>query len=278
MRPVEQQTILVTGSTGGLGKEVASQLARRGATVLVHGRSLERVDAAIAEIAEASGSDRLIPHVADLSSLAAVRRLGEAVSAPGGALHALVNNAGVAVAERWDSEDGYELTFAVNYLAPYLLTRLLLPHLRQTGCARIVNVASLGQAPVRFDDVMLERGYDMALAYNQSKLALISFTFELARRLKADGETGVTATALHPATLMPTRLVLESMGRTVDTLEEGVDATLRLVIDPELDGVSGVYFDHTQEASADPEAYDPQARRRLWELSARLCGLSDPAG
>jgi NAD(P)-dependent dehydrogenase (short-subunit alcohol dehydrogenase family) len=113
----------------------------------------------------------------------------------------------------------------------------------------------------------------MAFAYNQSKLALISFTFELAERLSAGGEAGVTATALHPATLMPTRLVLESIGRTVDTLDAGVEATLRLVIDPGLDGVSGAYFDHLEEGTADQQAYDPQARRRLWDLSEELCGL-----
>jgi NAD(P)-dependent dehydrogenase (short-subunit alcohol dehydrogenase family) len=272
MRPVEQQSLLVTGATAGLGKELASELARRGATVFVHGRSQERVDAAIDDIAYASGSDRLVGYIADLSSLAAVRRLAEEVSSRGD-LHALVNNAGVAVPERRESKDGYELTFAVNYLAPYLLTRLLLADLRRTGSARIVNVASIGQAPVRFDDVMLEREYDMQLAYSQSKLALVSFTFELAQRLQAEDQTGVTVTALHPATLMPTNLVRDTFGRTVDTLEEGVNATLRLVIDPELDGVSGVYFDRVQEASADPQAYDPQARRRLWELSEELCGL-----
>jgi NAD(P)-dependent dehydrogenase (short-subunit alcohol dehydrogenase family) len=273
MRPIEQQSILVTGATAGLGKELASELARRGATVLVHGRNHQRVEAAVEDIAESSGSDRLVPHIADLSSLTAVRRLAAEVSASDSDLNALVNNAGLVVAERTESEDGYELTFAVNYLAPYLLTRLLLPHLRQSGSARIVNVASIGQAPIKFDDVMLEHPYDMAYAYNQSKLALISFTFELAERLNAEGRDRVTATALHPATLMPTRLVLESVGRTIDTLEEGVEATLRLVIDPEFEGVSGVYFDHTDEAAADPQAYDPQVRRRLWELSEELCGL-----
>jgi NAD(P)-dependent dehydrogenase (short-subunit alcohol dehydrogenase family) len=273
MRAVEQQTILVTGATAGLGEGLVTELARRGATVLVHGRNRERVDAAIEEIAGSSSGDRLVPYVADLSSLAAVRRLAEEVVTRGGALDALVNNAGVAVAEREESDDGYELTFAVNYLAPYLLTRLLLSNPRQSASSRIVNVASIGQAAVRFDDVMLERGYDRAFAYNQSKLALILFTFELAERLRAQGDTGVTATALHPATLMPTRLVWESFGHTVDTLEQGVAATLRLVIDPELDGVSGVYFDGTSEAVADPQAYDPEARRRLWELSERLCGL-----
>jgi NAD(P)-dependent dehydrogenase (short-subunit alcohol dehydrogenase family) len=274
MRAPEEQTILVTGATAGLGQAVARELAGRGATVLVHGRSDASAGAAVAEIAEATGSDRLVPHAADLSSLAAVRRLADQVAADHGRLDALVNNAGVGLPDRVESEDGYELTFAVNYLAPYLLTRLLIPVLRQSNPARVVNVASVGQAPVNFDDVMLQRWYEMTFAYSQSKLALISFTFELAERLRAEGQAGVTVTALHPATLMPTKLVLETVGRTVDTLEQGVAATLRLVIDPELDRVSGVYFDGLEQATADPHAYDENARVRLWELSERLCGLS----
>ena len=271
MRPLEQQTILVTGSTDGLGKELARELARGGATVLVHGRSRERVDETIADIARTSGSDRLVGYLADLSSLQAVRGLAEEIAARDGRLDALVNNAGVGLAERTVSEDGYELTFAVNYLAPFLLTNLLLPALRSSAPARIVNVASIGQAPVNFDDVMLEQSYDMSLAYSQSKLALIAFTFELAERLRAGGDTRVTANALHPATLMPTKLVLETVGRTIDTLEQGVEATLRLVIDGDLDGRSGIYFDGREAEDADAQAYDANVRRRLWDLSERLC-------
>ena len=242
--------------------------------MLVHGRSQERIDAAIADIAETTGSDRLVGHLADLSSLEAVRRLADEVAASDGRLDALVNNAGVGLHKRQVTEDGYELTFAVNYLAPFLLTNLLLPFLRTSAPARVVNVASIGQAPVNFNDVMLEHGYNMALAYAQSKLALIAFTFELAERLRSEGATGVTVNALHPATLMPTKLVFETYGRTVDSLEQGVTATLRLVIDPELEGVSGAYYDGLEEATADPQVHDADARRRLWELSERLCGLS----
>ena len=273
MREIEQQTVLITGSTDGLGREVARQVAQRGATVLVHGRRQERVEAAIADIAKTTGSDRLVPYVADLSSLAAVRGLAEEVAGRPGGLHALVNNAGVALKERMESADGYEYTFAVNYLATYLLTRMLLPALVRSAPARIVNVASIGQAPVNFDDVMLEGGYNMDFAYAQSKLAMIAFTFELAERIRNDGEDGVTVTALHPATLMPTKLVFDAVGRTVDTLEQGVAATLRLVAEPELDGVSGVYFDGLEETRADPQAYDASARRRLWDLSEQLCGM-----
>jgi NAD(P)-dependent dehydrogenase (short-subunit alcohol dehydrogenase family) len=274
MRPAEEQTILVTGATAGLGNALAVELAQRGATVLVHGRTDASAGAAAAEIAGTTGSDRLVPRAADLSSLAAVRRLADETAADHGRLDALVNNAGVALLERRESEDGYEVTFAVNYLAVFLLTRLLLPVLRQSTPARVVNVASVGQAPVDFDDVMLRGRYDTTYAYSQSKLALISFTFELAERLRSEGQAGVTVTALHPATLMPTKLVFETVGRTVDSLEQGVAATLRLVIDPELDDVSGVYFDGFEQTTADPQAYDEDARVRLWELSERLCGLS----
>jgi NAD(P)-dependent dehydrogenase (short-subunit alcohol dehydrogenase family) len=269
MRPLEEQTILVTGSTAGLGKELARELADRGATVLVHGRSQARLDEVLAELAQATGSDRLVPCLADLSSLAEVRALADHVQERS-RLDALVNNAGVGLTERAESKDGYELTFAVNYLAPFVLTTRLLPLMRRSSPARVVNVASIGQAPVDFDNVMLEHGYDMAAAYSQSKLAMIAFTFELAERLRNEREPGVTVNALHPATLMPTKLVFETFGRTVDSLEQGVAATLRLVIDPALDGVSGKYFDGLREAVANPQAYDRDARRRLWELSEDL--------
>lgn len=273
VRPLEQQTILVTGATDGLGRGLASELARRGATVLVHGRSQERIDAAIEDMARQSGHDRLAGYRADFSSLEQVRALADDV-ARRGRLDGLVNNAGIAPLQRRESHDGYELTFAVNYLASFLLTNRLLPTLRASAPARIVNVASLGQAPVDFDDVMLERGYDMSRAYGQSKLALIAFTLELCERLRAEGETRVTATALHPATLMPTKLVHESYGRTVDSLEQGIAATLRLLIAPELEGVSGVFFNGLSEAAAIGQVYEAAARRRLWQLSERLTGTS----
>ena len=272
MRPLEQQTILVTGATAGLGLGLASELAKRGARVLLHGRSEERIEAAIAEIAGQSGRDRLVGYRADFSSLQEVRVLAEAV-ARRGRLDALVNNAGVAPQQRRESRDGYELTFAVNYLASFILTNLLLSTLRDSAPSRIVNVASLGQAAVNFDDVMLERRYEMSLAYGQSKLAMIAFTFELAERLREAGETEVSATALHPATLMPTKLVHQSYGRTVDSLEQGVEATLRLVSAPELEGVSGVFFNGLDEAAAEGQAYDADARRRLWELSESITGV-----
>jgi NAD(P)-dependent dehydrogenase (short-subunit alcohol dehydrogenase family) len=176
--------------------------------------------------------------------------------------------------ERRLSGDGHELTLAVNYLSHFLLTELLLPFLVRSAPARIVNVASVGQAPLDFDDPMLERGYEGFRAYAQSKLAQIMFSFELAERLNP---LEVTVNALHPATLMDTKMVREGFGRVLSSVDEGVRALVRLVASPDLDGVSGRYFDGLEESTADEQAYDPEARRRLRELSLRLCGLSRAA-
>ncbi|HEX2180774.1 MAG TPA: SDR family oxidoreductase [Rubrobacteraceae bacterium] len=261
--------ILVTGATDGLGRRVASDLAAGGATVLLHGRNRERLDSTLGEIRRETGSERLDSYLADLSSLGEVRALAQQVLAEQDRLDALVNNAGVIERERRESEDGHELTFAVNYLSHFLLTLLLLPLLRDSAPARIVNVASVGQSPIDFDDVMLEHGYSAMRAYRQSKLAQVMFSFELAERLE---DSGVTVNALHPASLMETKMVRETFGYTMSTVEEGAEATVRLATSPELEGVTGRYFDGTREARADRQAYDEGARKRLWDLSEELCG------
>src|SRR3712207_3660279 len=274
MRDLAEATILVTGATDGLGKRVALDLAAKGATVLLHGRNRERLEAALEELRGETGSEKVRSYLADFSSLGAVRGLAERVLEEEERLDVLINNAGVIVPEREESEDGYELVFAVNYLAQFLLTGLLLPLLRDSAPARIVNVASAGQSPVDFDDVMLERGYDGLRAYTRSKLAQIMFTFELAGRL---GGSGVSANALHPASLMETRMVLETFGRAMSTVREGTEATVRLVVSRELEGVTGRYYDGWREARANPQAYDSGARERLWALSERLCeGFLEP--
>jgi NAD(P)-dependent dehydrogenase (short-subunit alcohol dehydrogenase family) len=271
MRPVDRQTILVTGATDGLGKALSGELASRGATVLLHGRSEERLAEARREISTASGDNRLRPYLADFSSLVQVRRLAAAVERDNDRVDVLVNNAGIGAGRKGREEDadGHELRFAVNYLAPFLLTQLLLPLLRRSAPARIVNVASAGQAQIDFDDVMLQRRYDGMRAYAQSKLAQIMFTFELADRLRAEG-AGVTVNALHPATLMNTKMVYESFGYARSRVEEGVEATLRLAVSPDLEGVSGRYFDGRREARPHRQAEDEDARRRLWRLSEQL--------
>jgi NAD(P)-dependent dehydrogenase (short-subunit alcohol dehydrogenase family) len=269
MDDLTEAKILVTGATDGLGRRVAFELAGRGATVLLHGRSRERLEATIEEVRRETGSEKVGFYLADLSSLAEVRALAEEVLAEQDRLDVLINNAGVIAGERGESEDGYELTFAVNYLAHFLLTRLLLPLLRDSAPARIINVASAGQSPVDFDDVMLEYSYDPMRAYTRSKLAQVMFTFELAQRLR---DSGVTVNALHPASLMETKMVLETFGRSMSTVEEGAEATVRLAVSPELEGVTGRYFDGTREGRADPQAYDEEARKWLWSLSEELSG------
>jgi NAD(P)-dependent dehydrogenase (short-subunit alcohol dehydrogenase family) len=188
-------------------------------------------------------------------------------------LDVLVNNAGIGggSGRREVSEDGHELRFAVNYLAAFLLSQLLEPLLVRSAPARIVNVSSAGQAPIDFDDVMLERGYSGVQAYCQSKLALVMLTLDLAEELRG---RGVTATCLHPGTYMPTKMVLDAGTRPIDSLESGVDATMRLVADPELDGVTGRYFERKRDALAHPQAYDDEARRTLRALSLALTGLA----
>jgi len=269
MRDLEQETILVTGATDGLGKRVASELTQRGATVLLHGRSRERLEATFEEVRKETGSEKLRYYLADLSSLEEVRELAGLIFSDEERLDVLVNNAGIIAQERKEGEDGYELTFTVNYLSHFLLTSLLLPLLKDSAPARIVNVASAGQSPVDFSNLMLERGYDAMRAYTQSKLAQIMFTFELAGRLSG---TEVSANALHPASLMDTKMVQGTFGYTMSTVEEGAEAVVRLAVSPEVEGVTGRYFDGTREARANRQAYDEETRQRLWALSGELCG------
>jgi NAD(P)-dependent dehydrogenase (short-subunit alcohol dehydrogenase family) len=269
VRDAAQATILVTGATDGLGRRVARELAAKGATVLLHGRSPERLEATLEELRSQTGSEKANSYLADFSSLAAVRDLADRILSKHDRLDVLVNNAGIIVRERRESEDGYELTFAVNYLSHFLLTTLLLPLLKDSAPVRIVNVASAGQSPVDFSNLMLERGYDAMKAYSQSKLAQVMFTFELAEHLR---DTGVTVNALHPASLMDTKMVQSTFGYTMSTVEEGTEAVVRLAISPEIGGVTGRYFDGTREARANRQAYDPRVRNRLWVLSEELCG------
>ena len=256
-------TVLVTGATDGLGRALATRLAGEGATVVAHARSEERGREALAELLDGPGDVRLV--VGDLASLSAVRALADQVP---DRLDVLVNNAGIGFAgARAESEDGYELRFAVNYLAGFLLASLLRDRLAASAPARIVNVASAGQQAIDFDDVMLEDGYDGARAYRQSKLAQIMHAFDLAEEL---ADRGVTATALHPATYMDTKMVIDAGVTPASTVQEGLEATWRLVADPSVEGVSGAYFNGTREVRADAQAYDLDARRRLRELSQRL--------
>jgi NAD(P)-dependent dehydrogenase (short-subunit alcohol dehydrogenase family) len=271
MRPIEEQTILITGATSGLGRELAQALAKQGATLLLNGRDPKRGLETVREIKEATGNESMQFYRADLSSLREVLELARQLISGVTRLDVLVNNAGVGfgqdTSKREVSQDGYELRFAVNYLAPYLLTERLISLLKASAPARIVNVASVGQAPLDFDNIMLTHGYSGVTAYRKSKLAMIVWTFDLAERLAG---TSVTVNALHPASLMPTKMVLEAGWQTMSSVEEGLKATLRLVIDPALENVTGEYFDGLSLAKANPQAYDQPVRQRLAALSQEL--------
>lgn len=265
-------TVLVTGATDGLGRALAARLAAEGHTVLAHARTARRGREALGELLDgADGEVRLV--TGDFASLAEVRALADQLP---DRLDVLVNNAGIGTAnptrDRAESADGYELRFAVNYLAGFLLTSLLLERLVASAPARIVNVASAGQAAIDFGDVMLEHDYSGMRAYGQSKLAQIMHALDLAEELRDDG---VTANALHPGTFMPTKMVHAAGTTPVSALEDGVEAVWRLAAGPDLDGTTGRYFFGTSEARANAQAYDAAARRTLRELSERLIEQSE---
>ncbi len=261
---------LITGSTDGVGRAVATRLGAAGAHVLVHGRDRTRGERVVADILAAGGRADFL--IADLASLAEVRRLAEIVQQGNERLDILINNAGIgtAGAVRQTSADGHELRFAVNYLAGFLLTYLLLPLLRAGAPSCVVNVSSAGQQAIVFDDLMLTRGYSGTRAYCQSKLAQVMFTIDLAREL---ADTGITVNALHPATYMNTTMVRRAGVTPISTVEQGAEAILNLAVGSDGAGHSGCYFNGLREARAAAQAYDADARRRLRAVSLALTGL-----
>lgn len=272
MKPISERQILVTGSTDGIGKITALRLAQMGATVLLHGRDPQKCRSVRDELREISGNPNLEYLLADFSSLPDVRQMAGAVRETRGRLDVLINNAGILPAgsgkeERLFSAQGYDLCLAVNYLAPFLLTQLLLPSLRASSAARIINVCSAAQEPVDFNDLMLTDGYSPMRAYAQSKLALVMFTFELHERLK---EENITVNCVHPGTLLDTKVVRQAFSEPQGSAEFGAEAELYLAIDPEVEGVSGVYFDQKTRSQAHPQTYDQKARQKLWQISLEL--------
>lgn len=263
----DTRVVLITGSTGGLGREVALRLAASGAHVIVHGRDTVRGREVVREVERAGGSGRF--YAADFASLDEVRRLAAELARDYEHLDALVNNAGIWLTrgERRMSDDGHELHFQVNYLAGYLLTRELVPLLRAGAPSRIVNVASAAQTPIDFDDPMMDAGYSGGRAYGQSKLAQILHAIDLAEQLEG---SGITVASLHPATLMETDMVREAGIPPRATVDEGADAVMNL-----LDGEvveSGAYYDGLRSAPPNDQALNSEARERLRGMSEELVG------
>ncbi|WP_019630168.1 SDR family NAD(P)-dependent oxidoreductase [Actinomadura atramentaria] len=271
---MHDRTILITGATDGLGRVLAHRLAEQDVALVLHCRDAAKGRALLTALRDRTGNDRLALVRADFSSLDEIRALADRL-AELDRLDVLVNNAGIGVetAPR-RSADGLELAFQVDYLAPYMLSCLLTPLLVRTAAAhsttaRIVNVTSAGQAPLDFDDVMLERHWDGVQAYCQAKLAQIMLTFDHAELLRGQD---VTVNALHPASYMPTKIVTP-LFTVQSTLDEGAANTARLVTDPALADTTGVYFNRARPARAHQQAYDPTARARLLEISERLTGV-----
>ena len=279
---VTGKTVLITGATSGIGLEASVALARMGATVVIVARHSGKGARALADVKARSGSGRVSLLLCDLSSLASVRALAASFRASHDRLDVLVNNAGAISHERQTTVDGFELTFAVNHLAPFLLTSLLLDLLERSAPARVVNVASAahGSAGIDFENLQFEHGgYSLLKAYNRSKLANVLFTNELSRRLAG---TGVTANSLHPGVvatniwnnipwflqplILPLRLFMI-------TAERGGETIVHLAASAEVDGKSGGYYVKNRRVEPAPLALDQSAARRLWNESARLVGV-----
>jgi NAD(P)-dependent dehydrogenase (short-subunit alcohol dehydrogenase family) len=279
--PMAGKSVLITGGTGGIGRATAIGLAKMGARVGITGRDATRTKQAAADIRSASGNPAVDAFAADMATQAEIRRLAAAVLEAYPRLDVLVNNVGGFWAHRHITADGLEFTFALNHLAPYLLTNLLLDRLRASAPARVVTVSSGAHARGRidFDDLQGARGYSGNRAYSQSKLANILFSNELARRLEG---TGVTANSLHPG-VVGTNFGAEDQARfftlvkrlvlpILKTPEQGAQTSIYVASSPELDGVTGQYFANRKPKRASKAAYDQLASGRLWEVSSELVG------
>lgn len=277
------KVVLITGGTGGIGKATAIGLARLGARVGVTGRDLARAERAAADIRAASGNPAVEAFAADLTAQVEVRRLAITVLDAYPRLDVLVNNVGGFWAHRHQTADGLERTFALNYLAPFLLTNLLLDRLKASAPARVVTVSSGAQAlgRIAFDDLQGARKYSGQRAYNQSKLATVMFTNELARRLEG---ASVTATCLHPGVVRTNfgaddqarffALVSRVVLPLLKTPAQGAQTPIYLASSPAVEGVTGQFFANRKSTTANKIAYDTAMAARLWRVSANLVGLT----
>ncbi len=280
--PMSGRTVLVTGGTAGIGRATAMGLAAMGAHLGITGRDRERAEGAAREI-RAAGTGQVDLFVADLSCQSEVRRLADEVLQTYPRIDVLVNNVGGYWNTRHITADGLERTFALNHLAPFLLTNLLLDRLKLSAPARVVTVSSNAHAMGRldFDDLQGEQSYSGSKAYNQSKLANVLFTYELARRLPA---SAVTANALHPGVVNTSfgaedpraiqRLLIPFARPFMKAPEQGATTSIHLASSPQLEQVTGHYFAHSKPKRSSKRSYDEAAAARLWQVSAELVSLT----
>lgn len=276
------KTCLITGATSGIGRVTAVELAKMGAELFLTYRDKARADETVAEIRSRTGNENVHLLEVDLGSQQQIRRAAAEFLATGKLLHVLVNNAGLGNTSRMVTEDRIEMVFAVNHLAYFLLTMLLLERIKQSAPARIVNVASEAHrfGTINFDDLGGERRYRTLGAYGQSKLANILFTYELARRLAG---TGVTVNCLHPGGIASglwtnngpvARFVMKAGRLFLKTPEQGAQTTIYLATSPSVEGITGKYFSNCKEKTSNKESYDLGVARRLWDVSTQMTGIS----
>jgi retinol dehydrogenase-14 len=275
------KVILITGGTSGIGKAAATALAGMGATVVITGRNEERGKRALQEIREESGNDGVELILADLTVQDEVRRLAEELRERHNQLEVLVNNAGLVLSERTETPDGIETQLAINHLAPFLLTNLLLDLLKESAPSRIVTVSSDAHrwAKIDLDDLQSRKRYRGMQVYGKTKLANIMFTYELAERLEG---TGVTANCMHPGGVNtnfgnnqggPMNLLFRLFKPFMRSPEQGADTLIYLASSPEVEGMTGKYLADRKVKAASDAAYDETTRKRLWEASEELTGL-----
>lgn len=275
---------MITGPNSGIGKATALGLAKMGAAVVMVCRDRKKAEAALNEIREESGNNSMDLFIVDLSSQASIRKLVKSYLSKYKKVDVLINNAGVYFTKRHITVDGIETTFAVNYLAPFLLTNLLLDTLKSSTPARIINVAGTyhSKGTINFDDLQGEKDYDGARAHNQSKLALVLFTYELAKKMEG---TGVTVNCLHPGFVATnlvekdkdfpffSKLLYKSIKPFFKSPEKGAETSIYLASSPEVEGITGKYFVKKKAVKSSKESYDKSIAKRLWQISEELTNL-----
>lgn len=269
---MKDKIILVTGATDGIGKQTAYELAKTGAHVIVHGRSGNKCNSIADWLKNETGNKNISTTAADFSSLAEVRQMAEELKNKFEHIDVLLNNAGVYMNEKKLSADEYEMTFAVNHLAPFLLTNLLLDLVKNSNAGRIINVSSVAhsRAQLKWDNLNCEKYFEGYYAYSLSKLANVLFTYELADRLR---DANVTVNSLHPG-VISTKLLHAGFSISGNSLEEGAKTSVYLATSPEVEGVTGKYFVRCKEEKSSSISYDKEVQRKMWEVSEAMTGLN----